>query len=67
MKKENFSCWNNLRPECVHDYKGFSSDKIRHSGMDKTVKPANMLGGEGFSDMTHNDINCVIDKHSDKC
>uniref|UniRef100_A0A3P8SMD9 HTH CENPB-type domain-containing protein n=1 Tax=Amphiprion percula TaxID=161767 RepID=A0A3P8SMD9_AMPPE len=46
------ACWKNLWPEVVHDYKGSSPDEVHHSAVDKAMKLAKLLGGDGFSDMT---------------
>ena len=66
MKKETLNaCWKKLWPECVHAYKGFSPDEIHHLEVDKAVKLAKILGGEGFNDMTHDDVNDLIKTNSD--
>ncbi|XP_066976300.1 tigger transposable element-derived protein 1-like [Macrobrachium rosenbergii] len=57
MKKETLNtCWNKLWPECVHDYKGFSPEEIQHSAINKAVQLARILGGEGFEDITEDEI-----------
>ena len=38
--------------ECVHDYKGFSHDEIHHDAVNKSVKLAQLIGGDGFDDVT---------------
>ena len=44
-------------PECVHDYKGFLPDEIHHDAVDKsTVKLAQLIGGDGFDDVTHEEL-----------
>lgn len=50
-------------PEVVHDYKGLSPDEIHHAAVDKAVRLAKILGGEGFSDMTAEDVNELLDVH----
>uniref|UniRef100_A0AAQ6AN34 HTH CENPB-type domain-containing protein n=1 Tax=Amphiprion ocellaris TaxID=80972 RepID=A0AAQ6AN34_AMPOC len=50
------ACWKNLGPEVVHDYKGSSPDEVHHSAVDKAMKLAKLLGGDGFSDMTADDV-----------
>ncbi|XP_060638038.2 chromobox protein homolog 3 isoform X1 [Anolis sagrei] len=65
MKIETLNvCWKKLWPEVVHDYKGFSPNEIHHSAVDKAVRLAKILGGEGFSDMTAKDVNDLLDMHS---
>lgn len=65
MKKETFNaCWKNLWPECVHDYKGFSPDEIQHDAVNKSVKLAKLIGGEGFDDITYKEFNDLINAHS---
>uniref|UniRef100_H9GPB4 HTH CENPB-type domain-containing protein n=1 Tax=Anolis carolinensis TaxID=28377 RepID=H9GPB4_ANOCA len=65
MKTETLNaCWEKLWPEVVHDYKGFSPDEIHHSAVDNAVRLAKILGGEGFSDMTAEDVNDLLDMHS---
>ncbi|XP_062844657.1 tigger transposable element-derived protein 1-like [Trichomycterus rosablanca] len=66
MKKETVNaCWKKLWPEVVHDYKGFSAEEIHHSAVDKAVRLAKLLGGEGFDDMTFDDINELLNAHSE--
>ena len=65
MKTETINAsWKKLWPEVVHDYKGFTPDEIHNSAVDKAVKLARLLGGKGFSDMTSDDVNDLIDCHS---
>ena len=65
MKKETLNaCWKNLWPEIVHDYNGFSPDKIQHNAVNRSVELAKSIGGEGFDDITYEDINDLIDAHS---
>jgi len=56
--------WKKLWPEVVHDYKGFSPEEVHHSAVDKAVKLAKLLGGDDFNNMTHEDVNELIDAHS---
>ena len=52
MEKETLSaCWKKLWPECVHDYKGISPDEIHHDAVDKSVKLAQLIVGDGFDDV----------------
>ena len=53
-----------LWPECVHDYKGFSPDEIHHDAVDKSVKLAQLIGGDGFDDVAHEEFNKLIDTNS---
>lgn len=65
MKKETLNaCWKNLWPECVHDHKGFSPDEIQYNTVNKSVKLAKLIGGEGFDDITYEDFNDLINAHS---
>ncbi|XP_039598433.1 tigger transposable element-derived protein 1-like [Polypterus senegalus] len=64
MKKGTVNaCWKKLWPEVVHD-KGSSAEEIQHSAVDKSVRLAKLLGGEGFNDMTCDDVNELLDAHS---
>uniref|UniRef100_UPI00358EA5CD tigger transposable element-derived protein 1-like n=1 Tax=Myxine glutinosa TaxID=7769 RepID=UPI00358EA5CD len=68
MKTETLNaCWKKLWPEVVHDYvyKGFSPDEVHHSAVDKAVKLAKLLGGDGFNDMTPDDVEELLETHSD--
>ena len=53
-----------LWPECVHDYKSLSPDEIHHDAVDKSVKLAQLIAGDGFHDVTHEEFNELIDTHS---
>ncbi|XP_066941391.1 tigger transposable element-derived protein 1-like [Macrobrachium rosenbergii] len=65
MKKETLNaCCKKLWPEAVHDYKGFSPEEIHNGAVNKAVKLAKLLGGEGFTDCTEG-VNAPIDAHSD--
>ncbi|XP_064081037.1 tigger transposable element-derived protein 1-like [Macrobrachium nipponense] len=66
MKKETLnSCWKKLWPECVNDYKGFSPQEIQHLAIDNAVKLAKILGGEGFDDITKDEVGSLIDTHTE--
>ncbi|XP_064077714.1 tigger transposable element-derived protein 1-like [Macrobrachium nipponense] len=66
MKKETLnSCWKKLWPECVNDYKGFSPQEIQHSAIDNAVKLAKILGGEGFDDITKDELGSLINTYSE--
>lgn len=56
--------WKKLWPGIVHDYEGFSLEEVQHSAVDKAVRLAQMLEGEGFTDMTRDEVNELIDEHS---
>uniref|UniRef100_A0A8C5PZV7 DDE-1 domain-containing protein n=1 Tax=Leptobrachium leishanense TaxID=445787 RepID=A0A8C5PZV7_9ANUR len=58
------ACWKKLWPECVHDYKGLSPEEIQHEAVDKAVTLAKILGGEGFEDITQDEVNNLIDSGS---
>ncbi|XP_061682790.1 heterogeneous nuclear ribonucleoprotein U-like protein 1 isoform X1 [Syngnathoides biaculeatus] len=62
-KKTVNSCWKKLWPNCVQDYEGFSPDEICNMAVDESVKLAKLLG-EGFDDMTYENINDLVDAHS---
>jgi len=65
MKPETINAsWKRLWPEVANVYKGFTPEEINHSAVDKAVKLAKLLQGEGFEDMTSDDINDLIDAHS---
>ncbi|XP_064111282.1 tigger transposable element-derived protein 1-like [Macrobrachium nipponense] len=59
------SCWKKLWPNMVHDYAGFTPDEVHHSAVEKAVRLAHIIRDEGFVDMTEEDINGLIDAHSD--
>ncbi|XP_028664099.1 tigger transposable element-derived protein 1-like [Erpetoichthys calabaricus] len=66
MKKDTVNaCWKKLWPEIVCGKKGFSAEEIHDSAVDKAVTLAKLLGGEGFNDMTSDDINELLDAHSE--
>ncbi|XP_051784731.1 tigger transposable element-derived protein 1-like [Erpetoichthys calabaricus] len=56
--------WKKLWPEVVYDDKGFTLAEIQHSAVQKAVQLAAILGGEGFADMTTDDVNELLDCHS---
>lgn len=58
------ACWKKLLPEVVDDHEAFSPDEIHHEAVDKAVKLAKILGGEGFDDVTADELNDLIDAHS---
>ena len=53
-----------LWPECVHDYKEFSLVEIHHDAVDKSVELVQLIGGDGFDDVPHEEFNELIDAHS---
>ncbi|XP_061923676.1 tigger transposable element-derived protein 1-like isoform X2 [Entelurus aequoreus] len=64
IKSETLNvCWKKMWPEVAHD-KGLSPDEVHRYAVDKVVKLAKMLRGEGFNDMTSVDVNELIDTHS---
>lgn len=65
MKAEMLNAsWKKLWLEVVHDYKGFSPDEVLRAVVDKAVSLAQLLGGQGFQDMTLEDINDFINAYS---
>ncbi|XP_060768610.1 tigger transposable element-derived protein 1-like [Neoarius graeffei] len=66
MKKQTLnSCWKKLWPEVVNDYEGFSPSEIQHSAINRAVILAQHLGGEGFDDITEEEVGTLIDAHGD--
>ncbi|XP_054648760.1 tigger transposable element-derived protein 1-like [Dunckerocampus dactyliophorus] len=57
--------WKKLWPEIVHDNTGFTPEDISNSAVVKAVRLARMLGGEGFADMTRNDVDKLLETHLD--
>ncbi|XP_064089935.1 tigger transposable element-derived protein 1-like [Macrobrachium nipponense] len=57
--------WRKLWPDVVHDYEGFTPDEVHHSTVDKAVKLARerLVSNEGFSNMTAEDVNSLIECH----
>ncbi|XP_060765555.1 tigger transposable element-derived protein 1-like [Neoarius graeffei] len=65
MKTETLNaCWKKLWPEAVQNPTGVSLDEIHHSAVDTAVNLAKQLGGDGFNDMTPDEINALIDAHT---
>uniref|UniRef100_A0A8C6UUK7 DDE-1 domain-containing protein n=1 Tax=Neogobius melanostomus TaxID=47308 RepID=A0A8C6UUK7_9GOBI len=65
MKTETLNaCWEKLWPAAVHNPPGCSLDEVQHSAVATAVNLAKHLGGDGFNDMTPDDINALIDAHS---
>lgn len=54
-----------MQSECVQDYEGFSFEDIQHETVNNAVKLAKVLGGEGFNDITEDEVNDFIDAHSE--
>ncbi|KAG0723591.1 Tigger transposable element-derived protein 1 [Chionoecetes opilio] len=54
------ACWYALWPECVNDFNGFPAVTQQ---MKDIVDLAHTVGGEGFSDMTEEDVAELIDSH----
>lgn len=66
MKNETLNaCWKKLWPECVHNNKGFSPEEIQQEAVNNVVSLAKKLGGEGFEDITQDEVNNLIDAHSE--
>ncbi|XP_064116376.1 tigger transposable element-derived protein 1-like [Macrobrachium nipponense] len=66
MKQQTLNAsWRKLWPDIVHDYEGFMADEVHHSAVDKAVSLARLVANEGFSDMTAEDINSLIECHSE--
>uniref|UniRef100_A0A8C7ZD10 HTH CENPB-type domain-containing protein n=1 Tax=Oryzias sinensis TaxID=183150 RepID=A0A8C7ZD10_9TELE len=62
MKTETLNaCWKKLWPEAVQNPTGGSLDKVHHSVADTAVNLAKQLGGDGFNDMSPDDVNALID------
>nr|XP_057942280.1 tigger transposable element-derived protein 1-like [Doryrhamphus excisus] len=57
--------WKKLWPEIVHDNTGVTPEDISNSAVAKAVRLGRMLGGEGFRDMTSNDVNELLETHLD--
>ena len=51
-------------PEAVQNPTGGSLDEIHHSAVDIAVNLAKQLGGDGFNDMTPDDIIALIAAHA---
>ncbi|XP_064109056.1 tigger transposable element-derived protein 1-like [Macrobrachium nipponense] len=66
MKQQTLNAsWRKLWPDVVHDYEGFTPDEVVHSAVDKAVRLARLVANEGFSDMTAEDVDSLIDCHSE--
>ncbi|XP_048839235.1 tigger transposable element-derived protein 1-like [Brienomyrus brachyistius] len=66
IQKETLNaCWKKLWPDVIHDYKGFSPEEIHNEAVSKTVILARLVGGEGFEDCTEEEVDKLIDAHSD--
>ncbi|KAM9385675.1 tigger transposable element-derived protein 1-like [Pholidichthys leucotaenia] len=66
MKEQTLNAsWRKLWPDVVHDYKGFTPDEVHHSAVHKAVRLARLVATEGFSDMTTEDVNTLIECHSE--
>ena len=59
------SSWKKLWPQIVNDYAGFTPDEVHHSAVDEVVKLARRLQKDGFDDMTSEDVNGLIECHSE--
>lgn len=66
MKTETLNvCWEKKTwPEAVPNPTGCSLDESHHAAVDTAVNLAKQLGGDGFNDMTPDEINALIDAHS---
>ncbi|XP_068223778.1 tigger transposable element-derived protein 1-like [Palaemon carinicauda] len=58
------SSWKKLLPEIIYDDEGFTPAEIQHSAVKKAVKLAAIPGGEGFADMITEDVDELLDCHS---
>ena len=58
------SCWKKLWPEAVQNATGSSVDELHHSAVDSAVNLAKQLGGDGFNDMTADEVNDLNDAHA---
>ncbi|KAM9365930.1 tigger transposable element-derived protein 1-like [Pholidichthys leucotaenia] len=66
MKEQTLNAsWKKLCPDVAHDYEGFMPDEVHHSAVDKAVRLARLVATEGFSDMTTEDVNTLIECHSE--
>lgn len=62
MKTETLkACWKKLWPEAVQNATGGSLDEVHHSAVETAVNLAKQIGGDGFNDMSPDDINALID------
>lgn len=44
---------------------GFSLKEIQHEAVDKAMRLAKILGGKGFDDITQDEVNNLINAHSE--
>ena len=58
------SCLKKFWPECVKDYEAFLSEEIQHSAINNAVILAPHLEGDGFDDITTDEVGSLIDAHS---
>ncbi|XP_064090765.1 tigger transposable element-derived protein 1-like [Macrobrachium nipponense] len=66
MKQQTLNAsWRKLWPDVVHDYDGFTPDEVHHSAVNKAVRLAWLVANEGISDMTAEDVNSLIECHSE--
>ncbi|KAM9364931.1 tigger transposable element-derived protein 1-like [Pholidichthys leucotaenia] len=66
MKEQTLNAsWRKLWLDVAHDYEGFTPDEVHHSAIDKAVRLARLVATEGFSDMTTEDVNTLIECHSE--
>ena len=64
MKTQTMNaCWKKLWPEAVNDYEGFAPDEVHHSAVNKAVMLAKVLGGDGFDDITEDEVEELIEEH----
>lgn len=52
-------------PECTHVYEGFSSDDNQLEAVNNAAKLAIILDGESFDSITQDEVNDLIDSHSE--
>ncbi|CAI9715870.1 Hypothetical predicted protein [Octopus vulgaris] len=65
MGKETLiACWK-VWLKSIQSYKGFSPEDFQHETVNNAVKLAKVLGGEGFDDITQDEVNNLIDGHSE--
>ncbi|XP_070401469.1 tigger transposable element-derived protein 1-like [Nothobranchius furzeri] len=57
--------WKKLWSEVVYDDVGFTPVEIQCSAVQKSVQLAAIIGGDGFGDMTTEDVNELLDCHSE--
>uniref|UniRef100_A0A3P9M3J7 HTH CENPB-type domain-containing protein n=1 Tax=Oryzias latipes TaxID=8090 RepID=A0A3P9M3J7_ORYLA len=65
MKSETLNgCWEKLWPEAVHNPTESRLDEIHRSVVETAVSLAKRLRGDGFNEITSDDVNSLIDAHS---